>query len=187
MGRLRQVLIFERFLVRVFAVLGNRVVAKGGVVLELRLARARTTQDVDLGVSGDLDAMLEAISRAGGWISATRPGVHRSRARRRAWHLGPRVLDLVRSPENPMKFIPPKDGEYASWEVALATWHPLALAEMRQPSEPLRTWGCAALARWGIECRTGWRQVVERMLDGLERAIAAQLPERRRCRSCSGT
>jgi hypothetical protein len=66
MGRLRQVLIFERFLVRVFAELGNRVVAKGGVVLELRLARARTTQDVDLGVSGDLDAMLGALTRAGG-------------------------------------------------------------------------------------------------------------------------
>jgi predicted nucleotidyltransferase component of viral defense system len=66
MGRLRQVLVFERFLARVFAVLGNKVVAKGGVVLELRLARARTTQDVDLGVSGDLDAMLEGLSRAGG-------------------------------------------------------------------------------------------------------------------------
>ena len=78
-----------------------------------------------------------------------------------------------------MTFIPPKDGEYASWEVALATRHPLALAEMRQPSEPLGTWGCAALARWGIECRTGWRQVVERMLDDLERAIAAQPLETR--------
>jgi hypothetical protein len=41
------VLVFERFLARVFAVLGNQVVAKSGVVLELRLARARTTQDVD--------------------------------------------------------------------------------------------------------------------------------------------
>lgn len=65
MGRLRQMIVFERFLARVFAVLGNRVVAKGGVVLELRLARARTTQDVDLGVAGDLDAIPDALTRAG--------------------------------------------------------------------------------------------------------------------------
>jgi hypothetical protein len=65
MGRLRQVLIFERFLARVFSVLGERVVAKGGVVLELRLARARTTRDLDLGFSGDLDRVLEALMRAG--------------------------------------------------------------------------------------------------------------------------
>jgi hypothetical protein len=65
MGRLRQVLIFERFLARVFSVLGERVVAKGGVVLELRLARARTTRDVDLGFSGDLDGVLGALTRAG--------------------------------------------------------------------------------------------------------------------------
>jgi hypothetical protein len=65
MGRLRQVLIFERFLARVFSILGERVVAKGGVVLELRLARARTTRDLDLGFSGDLDRVLEALIRAG--------------------------------------------------------------------------------------------------------------------------
>jgi nucleotidyltransferase AbiEii toxin of type IV toxin-antitoxin system len=41
------------------------VVAKGGVVLELRLARARTTRDLDLGFSGDLDRVLEALIRAG--------------------------------------------------------------------------------------------------------------------------
>jgi hypothetical protein len=78
-----------------------------------------------------------------------------------------------------MKLTPPRDRAYASWEVALADRYPLALAEMREPSEPLDSWGCGALARWGIECRTGWRQIVERMLDGLERAIAAQTPETR--------
>ncbi len=65
MGRLRQILIFERFLVRVFEVLGDRVVAKGGVVLELRTSRARTTRDVDLGFIGDLDGVLAALTRAG--------------------------------------------------------------------------------------------------------------------------
>jgi hypothetical protein len=78
-----------------------------------------------------------------------------------------------------MTLVLPKDGECASWEKALAARYPLALAEMREPSEPLGTTGCEPLARWGIECRTGWRRVVERMLDGLERAIAAQPPEAR--------
>jgi hypothetical protein len=31
----------------------------------------------------------------------------------------------------------PKDGEYANWEVDLATRYPLALAEMSRPSAPL--------------------------------------------------
>lgn len=65
MARLRQVLIFDRFLARVFTALGDRVVVKGGVVLELRLAKARTTRDVDLGLSGDLDRVPDALSRAG--------------------------------------------------------------------------------------------------------------------------
>lgn len=48
MGRFRQVLVYDRLLARVFQHLGDRVVAKGGVVLELRLERARTTRDVDI-------------------------------------------------------------------------------------------------------------------------------------------
>lgn len=61
-ARLRQVLVFDRFLTRIFQELGDRVVAKGGVVLELRLDRARTTRDVDLrmmGPSTDLLARLK--------------------------------------------------------------------------------------------------------------------------------
>lgn len=65
MGRFRQLLIFDRFLARVFETLPGRVVVKGGVVLELRLARARTTRDVDLRVMGDPDDLLAALQRAG--------------------------------------------------------------------------------------------------------------------------
>ena len=61
--RQRQLILFDRFLARVAAELGDRVVVKGGVVLELRLARARTTKDIDLRVTGD-PAMLEAQLRA---------------------------------------------------------------------------------------------------------------------------
>lgn len=63
LNRLRQLLAFDRFLARVMEVLGDRVVVKGGVVLELRLARARTTKDVDLRVLGAPDA-LEGQLRA---------------------------------------------------------------------------------------------------------------------------
>lgn len=64
-GRFRQLLVFDRFLSRVFDELGERVVVKGGVVLELRLERARTTRDVDLRLTGDPDTLLEALQRAG--------------------------------------------------------------------------------------------------------------------------
>lgn len=65
MGRFRQLQVFDRFLARVFAELGDGVVVKGGVVLELRLARARTTRDVDLGIRGDPEATLERLQAAG--------------------------------------------------------------------------------------------------------------------------
>jgi hypothetical protein len=45
-------LVFDRFLARVVAVLGDAVLLKGGLVLELRLERARTTKDIDLRVTG---------------------------------------------------------------------------------------------------------------------------------------
>jgi hypothetical protein len=61
--RQRQLVVFDRFLARVMETLGERVIVKGGVVLELRLSRARTTKDVDLRVLGD-PAALEAQLRA---------------------------------------------------------------------------------------------------------------------------
>jgi hypothetical protein len=43
-ARRRQLLVFDRFLARVVAVMADTVLLKGGLVLELRLARARTTK-----------------------------------------------------------------------------------------------------------------------------------------------
>jgi len=68
----------------------------------------------------------------------------------------------------------PPDGQYARWEIDLAVRYPLALSEMRWPSAPLGTMGARALARWGIECKRGWRSVVVALLDRLEREIEAQ-------------
>ena len=62
--RKRQLLVFERFLARCTAVLGEAVVLKGGLVLELRLGRARTTKDVDLGWLGSPDDALGTLQEA---------------------------------------------------------------------------------------------------------------------------
>jgi hypothetical protein len=56
--------VFDRFLARVFAVFGDRAIAKGGAVLELRLERARTTRDIDLRVTGDPRSILPLLERA---------------------------------------------------------------------------------------------------------------------------
>jgi len=65
-ARRRQLLVFDRFLARIVATFGDAATLKGGLVLELRLARARTTKDVDLrmmGTSDDLLGRLQAAAR----------------------------------------------------------------------------------------------------------------------------
>lgn len=64
-GRLRQLLIFDRLLGRLSLEFGDAVVAKGGVALELRLARARTTRDVDVRLMGTSSNVLERLQSAG--------------------------------------------------------------------------------------------------------------------------
>lgn len=74
-SRFRQMLVFERFLARVFHHYGQRATLKGGMVLELRLKRARTTRDVDLRLVGseqeDVTAALRTLGAAvlGDWLS----------------------------------------------------------------------------------------------------------------------
>lgn len=64
-ARRRQLLVFDRFLARVGHVLGDSVVLKGGLVIELRLARARATKDIDLRVSGSAEEILDRLQEAG--------------------------------------------------------------------------------------------------------------------------
>ncbi len=64
-GRFRQRAVFERFLARVAGHLGDRVVLKGGIALQLRIKGARATRDVDLRMSGDPSRLLEELRRAG--------------------------------------------------------------------------------------------------------------------------
>ena len=64
-ARKRQLLVFDRFLARVVAVLGDAATLKGGLVLELRIERARTTKDVDLRMVGSPDGLLASLQEAG--------------------------------------------------------------------------------------------------------------------------
>ena len=64
-SRRRQLLVFDRFLARVVEMFGDAVLLKGGLVLELRLQRARATKDVDLRLVGSPDAVLESLQQAG--------------------------------------------------------------------------------------------------------------------------
>ncbi len=64
-ARRRQLLVFDRFLARMVIAFGEAVMLKGGLVLELRLERARTTKDVDLRLAGASDDTLERLQAAG--------------------------------------------------------------------------------------------------------------------------
>jgi len=64
LSRLRQRYVFERFLARLATHFGDRAVLKGGLALELRLGRARATQDIDLRVSGAPELLAVELSRA---------------------------------------------------------------------------------------------------------------------------
>ena len=63
--RRRQLLVFDRYLARLFRVFEDAVVLKGGLAIELRLERARTTKDIDLRVVGDPDRVLPRLQEAG--------------------------------------------------------------------------------------------------------------------------
>ena len=65
MGRLRQLLVFDRYLARLFTVFRDGVVLKGGLVLEFRLERARTTKDIDLRMVGTPEDVLAGLQEAG--------------------------------------------------------------------------------------------------------------------------
>jgi hypothetical protein len=64
-ARKRQFLVFDRFLARIVALLGDAVTLKGGLVLELRLRRARTTKDIDLRMTGSPEGLLGKLRAAG--------------------------------------------------------------------------------------------------------------------------
>jgi hypothetical protein len=63
-ARKRQLLVFDRFLARIVQVLGDTATLKGGLVLELRLDRARTTKDIDLRLTGPSHGVLPRLQEA---------------------------------------------------------------------------------------------------------------------------
>ena len=69
-NRTRTLLVMERFLTRMVAVAPDAFVLKGGLALELRLARARTTRDVDVLARGDADGADALVQRAASFVPA---------------------------------------------------------------------------------------------------------------------
>lgn len=63
-ARLRQLVVFDRFLARLQAAFPNRVVVKGGVALELRIGSARATKDIDASITGSPRRMPEELLAA---------------------------------------------------------------------------------------------------------------------------
>ena len=64
-ARRRQLLVFDTFLARLVSILRDTVLLKGGLVLELRLDRARTTKDIDLRLIGSPKTVLTDLQKAG--------------------------------------------------------------------------------------------------------------------------
>ena len=56
-------MVFDRFLARITLELGDAVALEGGLAVELRIERARTTKDVDLRVTGSPDDLLDRRAR----------------------------------------------------------------------------------------------------------------------------
>ena len=65
MQRPRQQIVFDRFLARLVIAYQDDLVLKGGLALELRLARARTTKDIDLRLLGRSDETMVRLQEAG--------------------------------------------------------------------------------------------------------------------------
>lgn len=64
-ARRRQLLVFDRFLARVAGTFGDAAILKGGLVLEIRLERARTTKDIDLWLPAPASDVLPSLQAAG--------------------------------------------------------------------------------------------------------------------------
>ncbi len=63
--RERQLVVFERFLARLFHDAPSGLVVKGGLAIELRTSLARTTKDVDLGARGNPERFEQLARDAG--------------------------------------------------------------------------------------------------------------------------
>ncbi len=63
--REQTLVVFDRLLARIGHEFGDHAVLKGGLALEFRLARARTTRDIDLRMIGPSDDLLPRLQAAG--------------------------------------------------------------------------------------------------------------------------
>ncbi len=64
LARQRQLVVFDRLLARLVSEFQGAMILKGGLVLEMRLNKARTTSDVDVRFSGDDAQLLSRLQTA---------------------------------------------------------------------------------------------------------------------------
>lgn len=62
---IRQSLVFQRFLARVFMTFGDAAVLKGGVTMEMRISNARATRDIDLQVAMEPSTAINIFQQIG--------------------------------------------------------------------------------------------------------------------------
>lgn len=62
--RVRTLAVMERFMARVMMVLPDEYMLKGGLALELRLSKARSTKDMDFRFMGDPEEVLGQLRSA---------------------------------------------------------------------------------------------------------------------------
>lgn len=65
LARQRQLFVFDRFLARAADIFGDQMILKGGLAVELRLDRARTTKDIDLWLPVGSDDLFARLQEAG--------------------------------------------------------------------------------------------------------------------------
>jgi hypothetical protein len=63
--RCRQLVLFDRFAKRLYDACGEDIILKGGFVVELRTQMARTTQDVDAHIFGNIEDHIAQIREVG--------------------------------------------------------------------------------------------------------------------------
>jgi hypothetical protein len=63
--RIRNTIVYDRFIVRLASEFGDSIMVKGGVALEMRLERARATKDIDIRLEGDAKQILQRLQAAG--------------------------------------------------------------------------------------------------------------------------
>lgn len=170
LARRRQLVVFERLLARVHIAADDTVILKGGLVLELRLQRARTTKDVDLDLGdGSRRDVGQWVGKGQGSlrfsfheelcsglaeldvVQATFHGTVTTRAGTSAWRTTP-ILDPVRGGVAEVEVLVPASALPGSALPSSSPMLPLILDVRGGDGQPFAG---ALVLRWSSATRAG--------------------------------